>query len=86
MISKELCCIIVIFTLPIDANITIYILCCGVHEESKDFLVKMRECLNGFDSAGSFWQVCFDILKSIEFRKLLNLLSSLRQFDLVYQG
>ena len=38
------------------------------------------------DRIGIFWEVDFDVLKSIEFGNLVGLLSSSRQFDRVYQG
>ena len=38
------------------------------------------------DWIGSFWEVDFDMLKSMEFWNLVGLLSSLRGFDRVYQG
>ena len=40
----------------------------------------------GIDSIGRFWEVDFDVLKSMEFGNLAGLLSSLRRFDTVYEG
>ena len=38
------------------------------------------------DEIGNFWEVDFDMLKSMEFGNLVDLLSSSRRFDRVYQG
>ena len=46
VISKESCCVIVIFPLLIDANITIYISYCGVREESKNKAIRFAKHLN----------------------------------------
>ena len=38
------------------------------------------------DGIGSFWEIGFDMVKNMKFWDLVNCLSSLKQFDEVYQG
>ena len=61
----------------------------NLYIKSKDtprLLISWEEIGWSIDSIGSFWGVDFDVLKRIKFGNLVDILSSSRRFDRVYQG